>query len=386
MKLLKPVLFVIFVATMPAVAQEPQSELAKVKERELEEVRERISELKKSMDHRAVTRDRLTGQLQEAEVLISETRIHLKELARRKAYSVKRKANLDAQLITREAELDEESEELAEQVRAAYMSGSQEKIKLLLNQRNPATLGRLMAYYGYLNDYRAENIEIVTVAIRELASLRSQVAAEQARLADLAKMRYAELTELNTAQARRQQLLENLQDKLVDEGQQVERLAAQERDLSRLIAELTSILSDYPISSEEPFTEHRGRLTWPVAGKLVHDFGQPRVGGQLKWNGVVLEAPRGSEVRSVYHGRVVFADWLAGLGLLVIVNHGENYMTLYGYNETILKTTGDWVAPGDVIATVGDSGGQARAGLYFEVRHGTKPLSPGRWVTRRPGR
>jgi septal ring factor EnvC (AmiA/AmiB activator) len=386
MKLLKPVLFVIFVATVPAVAQEPQSELAKVKERELEEVRERISELKKSMDHRAATRDQLTGQLQEAEILISETRIQLKELARRKAYSVKRKANLDAQLITREAELDEESKELAEQVRAAYMSGSQEKIKLLLNQRNPATLGRLMAYYGYLNDYRAENIEIVTVAIRELASLRSQIAAEQARLADLAKMRYAELTELNTAQARRQQLLENLQDKLVDEGQQVERLAAQERDLSRLIAELTSILSDYPISSEEPFTEHRGRLTWPVAGKLVHDFGQPRVGGQLKWNGVVLEASRGSEVRSVYHGRVVFADWLAGLGLLVIVNHGENYMTLYGYNETILKTTGDWVAPGDVIATVGDSGGQARAGLYFEVRHGTKPLSPGRWVTRRPGR
>ncbi len=386
MKLLKPVLFIIFVAIAPAAAQEPQSELAKVKERELEEVRERIGELKKSMDHRAATRDRLTGQLQEAEILISETRIQLKELARRKAYSVKRKANLDAQLITREAELDEESDELAEQVRAAYMSGSQEKIKLLLNQRSPATLGRLMAYYGYLNDYRAENIEIVTDAIRELASLRSQVAAEEARLADLAKMHYAELTELNTAQARRKKLLENLQDKLVDEGRQVERLSAQERDLSRLIVELTSILSDYPISSEEPFTEHRGRLTWPVAGKLAHEFGQPRVGGQLKWNGVVLEAPRGSEVRSVYHGRVVFADWLAGLGLLVIVNHGENYMTLYGYNETILKTTGDWVAPGDVIATVGDSGGQAQAGLYFEVRYGTKPLNPGRWVTRRPGR
>lgn len=385
MKLLKPVLFIIFVAVASAAAQEPQNGLAKVKERELEEVRERISELKKSMDHRAATRDLLTGQLQEAEILISETRIQLKELARRKAYSVKRKANLDAQLITRETELDEESDELAEQVRAAYMSGSQEKIKLLLNQRSPATLGRLMAYYGYLNDYRAENIEVVTAAIRELASLRSQVAAEEARLADLAKMHYAELTELNTAQARRKKLLENLQDKLVDEGRQVERLAAQERDLSRLIAELTSILSDYPISSEEPFTVHRGRLTWPVAGKLVHEFGQPRVGGQLKWNGVVLEAPRGSEVRSVYHGRVVFADWLAGLGLLVIVNHGENYMTLYGYNETILKTTGDWVAPGDVIATVGDSGGQAQAGLYFEVRYGTKPLNPGRWVTRRPG-
>jgi septal ring factor EnvC (AmiA/AmiB activator) len=385
MKLLKFVLLFVLLITASAAAQNPQGELAKVKERELEEVRERISELKKRMDGRAATRDQLTGQLQRAEIVISEKRIQLKELERQKKYSTKRKAQLDSQLAAREAKLDDESSELAEQVRAAYMSGRQEKIKLLLNQRDPATLGRLMAYYGYLNDYRADNIESVTAAIRELAALRSQVAAEEARLADLAKMRYAELTELNAAQARRQQLLENLQDKLVDEGHQVERLAAQEKELSRLIAELTSILSDYPISSEDPFSEHKGRLTWPVAGTLVHDYGQPRVGGQLKWNGVVLAAPRGREVRSIYHGRVVFADWLAGLGLLVIVNHGEEYMSLYGYNETILKNTGDWVAPGDVIATVGDSGGQAQSGLYFEIRRGTQPVSPGRWVTRRPG-
>lgn len=385
MKLLKFVLFSILVTTAPAAAQDSQDELAKVKERELEEVRERISELKKRMDGRAATRDQLTGELQRAEIVISEKRIQLKELERQKQYSIKRKAQLDTQLAAREGELDEESGELAEQVRAAYMSGSQEKIKLLLNQRDPATLGRLMAYYGYLNDYRADNIEAVSAAIRELAALRSQVAAEEARIADLAKTKYAELTELNAAQERRQKLLASLKGKLVDEGREVERLAAEEKDLSRLIAELTSILSDYPISSEEPFSEHKGRLTWPVAGTLVHDFGQRRVGGQLKWNGVVLAAPRGREIRSIYHGRVVFADWLAGLGLLVIVNHGENYMSLYGYNETILKNTGDWVAPGDVIATVGDSGGQAQSGLYFEIRRGTQPVSPGRWVTRRPG-
>lgn len=317
--------------------------------------------------------------------MISERRIRLKELERERAYSAKRKDELDEQLRMREAELDGESKELADQVRAAYMSGSQERIKLLLNQRDPATLGRLMAYYGYFNDYRADNIESVTAAIRELAELRSQVAAEEARIADIAKIRYAELTELNVAQDKRQQLLASLQERIADEGREVERLAAQEKDLSRLIAELTSILSDYPISSEEPFSEHKGRLTWPVAGSLMHDFGQPRVGGRLKWNGVVLAAPRGREVRSVYHGRVVFADWLAGMGLLVIVDHGESYMTLYGYNETILKNTGDWVAPGDVIATVGDSGGRAQSSLYFELRRGTKPVNPGLWVTRRPG-
>ena len=384
MKALKLILFTLLV-TLPAFAQDSGGELAKVKERELEQVRDKISDLKKSMDKSASDRDRLTAELQEAEVEISEKRIRLKELERERDFSARRKAELDGQLARREAELDEEAEELADQVRAAYMSGSQEKIKLLLNQRDPATIGRLMAYYGYLNDYRSQNIEVVTAAIRELAKLRSEVAAEEARIGELAKARYDELSQLGRAQEKRQTLLTRLKDKISGEGLEVERLAAQEKDLSRLIAELTSILSDYPISSEAPFTSHKGRLTWPVAGTLTHDFGQPRASGQLKWNGVVLAAPRGREVRSVYHGRVEFADWLAGLGLLVIVNHGEGYMTLYGYNETILKNTGDWVAPGDVIATIGDSGGQAQPGLYFEIRKGAEPINPRRWITRRPG-
>ena len=378
-------LIMLLLAALAAEAQKPEGELAKVREQELEEVRERISELKRSMDRSAAARDRLTGRLQSAEVEISEKRIRLKELERERDYSISQKAKLDGQIEQREAELERESRELESQVRAAYMSGSQERIKLLLNQRDPATLGRLITYYRYLNDYRAGNIETVSGHIRELAELRSKVAAEETRLVNLAKQRYDELTKLNTAQEKRQQLLVSFRDRMADEGREIEQLAAQEKDLSRLIAELSSILSDYPISSESPFSEHKGRLTWPVAGSLVHDFGQPRVTDQLRWNGVVLAAPRGREVRSVYHGRIVFSDWLAGLGLLVIVEHGEGYMTLYGYNETTLKNTGDWVAPGDVIATVGDSGGQTRTALYFEIRRGTKPLNPRKWVTRRPG-
>lgn len=385
MKLHKLLLLLILVGLSPALAQEPNGELTKIKEQELEEVRSRISALKRSMDESAAARDRVTIELQEAEVVISQRRIRLKELERERDYSARRKAELDASLARREAELDEESEELAAQVRAAYMSGSQERIKLLLNQRDPATLGRLMAYYGYLNEYRAENIEVVTGYIRELAELRSQVAAEEARIAELARARYAELMELNTTQEKRQQLLATVKSRMANEGEEIDRLAAQEKDLSRLISELMSILSDYPITAEEPFSEFRGRLTWPVAGTLLHDFGQPRVSDRLKWNGVVLAAPRGREVRAVYHGRVVFSDWLAGMGLLVVVDHGEDYLTLYGYNETIQKNTGDWVAPGDVIATVGDSGGQPRAALYFEIRRGTQPVNPRQWVTRRPG-
>lgn len=368
-----------------ALAQDGHGELAKVKERELEEVRERISELKKSMDRAVADRDRLTAELQETEVAIAEQRLRIKEIQREQQFTENKKQALDADLAEREAHLDNESAELAAQVRAAYMSGSQEKIKLLLNQRDPAKLGRLMAYYRYLNDYRADNISAVMAEIRKLDELRSQIAAEGARLEDLAKRRYVELGKLNTHLEDRQAVLASLRDKIAAEGQEVERLAVQEQDLTRLIAELATILSDYPISSEEPFSKLKGRLTWPVAGTLLHEFGQPRVSGKINWNGVVLAAPRGQEVRAIYHGRIAFADWLAGMGLLVIVDHGEGYMTLYGYNETILKNAGDWVAPGDVIATVGDSGGQPQASVYFELRQGTKPINPRQWVTRRPG-
>ena len=366
-------------------SQETGGEMAKVKEQELAEVRDRISALKESMDDAAEERDRVTAELQELEIAIAERRTRLREIEREQRYVAEKKAKLDAELVERESHLDEESEALAAQVRTAYMSGSQEKIKLLLNQRDPATLGRLMAYYRYLNDYRADNIESVVEQIRELEALRGKIAAEEARLSSLKQDRYDELGRLGASQDQRRELLDTLRQRLADEGREVERLAAQEQDLSRLIAELTSILSDYPITSEQPFGELKGKLTWPVAGRLLHDFGQPRAGGRLKWNGVVLAAPRGREVRAVYHGRVAFADWLGGMGLLVIVDHGDGYLTLYGYNETILKDTGDWVAPGDVIATVGDSGGQAQASLYFELRSGKRAENPRRWGTKTPG-
>jgi len=365
-----------------SLAQDPG--LAQIKERELEAVRDKISTLKTSMDKRATERDRITGELQSSEVLIVEKRTHLKELERQRDFSEKKKAELDGQLAVKEAELGLESAQLEDQVVAAYTSGSQERIKLLLNQHDPATLGRLMTYYRYMSEFRGNNINAVNSHITELSDLRSQTAKEENRLAGLARARFAELTELNAAQENRQELLVALKSRIAEEGSEIDRLAAEEQDLARLIAELTSILSDYPITSEEPFSTLRGKLTWPIAGSLVHDFGQPRAGG-LKWNGVVLGAPRGREVRAIYHGRIAFADWLAGMGLLVIVDHGDGFLTLYGYNETTLKSAGDWVAPGDVIATVGDSGGQQQTGLYFEVRQGTKPVNPRTWVSRQPG-
>lgn len=375
-------LLLLALVSVPVFGQDP--DLTLIKERELEAVRDKISDLKTSMDRRAAERDRITGELQTAEVLIAERRNHLKDLERQRAFSEKKKAGIDQQLASRQSDLASESEQLAAQVVAAYTSGQQERLKLLLNQHDPATLGRVLTYYRYMSEYRGENIETVNGFIAELADLQRQAAEEENRLAGLTRARTAELIELDAAQNKRQSLLVSLKSRIAQEGSEIDRLAAQEQDLARLIAELTSILSDYPITSEEPFSKHKGRLTWPIAGNLLHDFGQPRATGSVKWNGVVLAAPRGREVRSIYHGRVVFADWLAGMGLLVIVDHGEGYMTLYGYNETTLKRAGDWVAPGDVIATVGDSGGQQQTGLYFEVRQGTKAVNPRSWVSRQP--
>jgi septal ring factor EnvC (AmiA/AmiB activator) len=366
----------------PVAAQDDG--LTQIKERELAEVRERISELKDRLDERAAERDRVSADLQAAELKIAEKRRQLEDLEREKSYSEKRLEALAEKRRARETQLGQEIDQLSAQVRAAYTSGSQERIKLLLNQHDPASLGRLMTWYRYLSEYRGRNIETVSAHLAELKAMHQEASREQARLDELAEAHYAELARLDAAQEERKELLGVLRTRMQEEGAEMKRLAAQEQDLSRLIAELSSILADYPITSEEPFTALRGRLTWPVAGRLVHDFGQPRAGGQLSWNGVVLAAPRGREVRAVYHGRVVFADWLDGLGLLVIVDHGEGFLTLSGYNETTLKRAGDWVAPGDAIATVGVSGGQVDSGLYFEIRQGIKPVNPRNWITRQP--
>lgn len=371
---------------MLAAVQAPAQDdgLAKIKERELAEVREQISELKDRLDERAAERDQVSAELQAAEVEIAAKRRQLEDLERQQAYSEKRLEELSARRRASQAELDAELSQLSAQVRAAYTAGSQERIKLLLNQQDPAALGRLMTWYRYLSVYRGRNIESVNAHLEEISALEQEAAREQARIDELVAARASELAKLDAAQEERQALLATLKTRMREEGAEIERLAAQEEDLSRLIAELSSILADYPITSEEPFTSLRGRLTWPVAGRLVHDFGQPRADGRLSWNGVVLAAPRGREVRAVYHGRVVFADWLDGMGLLVIVDHGEGFLTLYGYNETTLKSAGDWVAPGDAIATVGVSGGQLDSGLYFEIRQGTKPVDPRNWITRQP--
>jgi len=174
---------------------------------------------------------------------------------------------------------------------------------------------------------------------------------------------------------------------LLRQGKRLKKLAADEQLLQQLLKEIRNIMPSTltEIDKRETFSKRRGRLQWPVQGNVKRLFGKSRQAANLKWNGVLIPSAEGKEVKAISHGRVAYADWLRGYGMLVIIDHGEGYMTLYGYNETILKNTGDWVAPGDVIATVGDSGGQTQSSLYFEIRRGTQPVNPQQWITRRPG-
>jgi septal ring factor EnvC (AmiA/AmiB activator) len=219
-------LLLILAVLAPQALDAQQGEVGKIKELELEEVRARISELKTSMDKSAAQRDRLARELQTAEVAIAEKRMRLSELERERQYSLRQKADLEEKLAIRKQELEAEERQLAEQVRTAYISGSEEKVKLLLNQRDPAMLGRLMTYYGYFNEHRKRNIDTVRAHIHELAALHQQIAAEETRLTDLTSTRYAELTELNTAQEQRGRLLATLKAKIAAEGREVDRLAA----------------------------------------------------------------------------------------------------------------------------------------------------------------
>ena len=262
---------------------------------------------------------------------------------------------------------------LARQVRSSYMTGRQELFKLLLSQEDPAALGRMLVYFDYYNRARSARIDTVGGELSRLAELGAETSRVESELAALLRSS----RDFSSAVAA-------LDAEIRDANAAVAKLRAEEQRLADLVTRLGELMAGFPVATDEPFASLKGKLPWPVQGRLAGDYGQPRGNGPVRWNGVLLEAAAGTPVRAVYHGRVAFADWLQGLGLLVIVDHGGGYMSLYGHNEALLKESGDWVEPGETIAQVGDTGGQARAGLYFEIRFNGEPVNPNPWIAKRP--
>ena len=364
-------------------APHPLAAQTEEKEEDLKQIRKQLERLRKQVEKDIRRRDDSTRKLREVEHDIAGVNAELLRIRTERQASERRQKALADQQNERRALIDAERASLAGQLRSAYINGRQERLKLALNQQDPARLGRLMVYYDYLNRYRAEKIATVTEHLRELDRLAAAAAAESARLSRLEEQRSTALATLEAARRERAQVVATLDRAIQTQGQEIARLKDEEQALEDLIEKLRRAMAEFPAQNREPFQSLQGKLPWPVRGKLLSDFGQPRAGGHLKWNGVLLEAGRGSEVRAIHHGRVAYADWLPGMGLLVVIEHGNGYMSLYGHNEVLFKAAGDWVTAGDVLATVGDSGGRPAPALYFEIRKGKRPLNPHRWISAR---
>ena len=350
-------------------------------EAELKAVRTQIDKVRAEMERDAGKRDKLTREIEESEKSVGSARGELEKLRRLRATHNARRAELSAERQREEASLAQDRGALAGQIRAAHMIGRREPIKLLLNQRDPAETGRVLVYYQYFGKARASQIAAIDAHLSELTRLDAELAVEEERLTALEEQQRGEVAKLQAARERRGRALVSLETESKNRARELERLKDQQAGLEKLVRELRRALEridKFPTDSKDAFAKLRGKLAWPVAGKLVASYGQVRAGG-VKWDGVLVAGAAGTPVRAVYHGRVVYADWLSGLGLLTIIDHGDGYLSLYGHNERLYKEVGERVTAGDTIATLGDSGGRPRAELYFEIRKAGKPVDPRPW-------
>ena len=353
----------------------------KATEADLRKVQSDITELQQAIRAETTRRDSLAARLRDAELTVTGARHRLDQLRRQRLESTRRRAELREQRADAEKALTTERTALAGQLRAAYTIGRDEQLKLLLNQQDPAQLGRMYAYYGYFGRARAARITSIRTQLEKIIELDQALAAEEARLARLEEDARGQLDTMQRGRQDRASVVKELDQQLKNRKVTLARLKRDESTLEGLLADLRRVLKEFPVNSEEPFEKLKGRLAWPVLGRLAADFGQRRSAG-LKWNGVLLATERGSQVRALYFGRVIYADWLPGMGLLTILEHSGGYLSLYGHNQQLYKAVGDWVSPGDVIATAGDSGGRSQTELYFEIRKGTTPLNPHQWIKR----
>ena len=351
---------------------------ARKTEAELKSLKAEIERVSSQLKSDKAARDRLARELRNAEMSVSDVRKSLDDLRDERAEHARKRADLAEDKRRRQADLARERESLAGQLRAAYLIGSDEPLKLLLNQKDPARAGRMFAYYSYFGRARAQQIDRINATLTRIEQLDGELAAADERLAQLESQRRAELGKLDDARAKRGKVLASLQTETRERARSLDRMKREQGALEKLLRELKRAIQRFPPDTNTAFGRLRGRLAWPVEGQLVARFGEFRAGG-VKWDGVVVATERGAPVRAVYQGRVVYADWLPGLGLLTIVDHGEGYLSLYGHNDRLYKAAGERVSAGEPVAAAGDSGGRARPELYFEIRKAGKPVDPRPW-------
>ena len=363
-----------------------------------ERLRQEVEKLTAELQSAHTARDRESRELAEVEVKISSltAKLHKTELKTGKVVKHLKALMTDLQPI--EDRLARQRKLLNQQVRSSFLMGRQQQLRLMLSLDDPSRVSRIATYYNYLIRARSGVIRDVRQTFRQLLETGQKIRTEEQRLQALKSEQTQLLHSLHEMRDSRQQALSRWSEKIRTTDERLRVAKEDARQLGWLTQRLTQRSTEKPAESAAgadhetpplaeapetriPFISSRGKLPWPLKGKSMQRFGDLVV-GDVRLNGMVIKAKTGTPVHVVYAGDVVFADWLRGYGLLMIVDHGDGFMTLYGYNQSLLKSVGDHVSAGDVISLSGESGGQQQASLYFAIRKGTESFDPAHWCVR----
>lgn len=352
---------------------------------QLDRLRSKMLQIGAELRRDTGQRDRVRAGLEELEREIATLQRELGDTER--AAAAKRAAveALAAKYRAQTARLGEQQGELGTLIDTQYRMGRRDFVKMFLNQEDPARLGRALAYYRYVALARSARIRAIGADLRAIEALKVRVQREQQELNALSTAQQKQQAALTERQRQRRAVLTSLEQRIGTHQTELEALKRDETRLERLIEEIRAAVREVPpdAPASVSFQQMRGRLALPVNARIRARFGEPRAGAG-RWRGVFLEAQEGQEVRAIFDGRVAFADWLRGFGLLLILDHGSGYMSLYSHNQDLRKQVGDWVTTGEVIARAGTSGGLRSSGLYFEIRHNGEPQNPLLWCTAPP--
>jgi septal ring factor EnvC (AmiA/AmiB activator) len=351
----------------------------------LEKIGKDISKLEQSIKGQSRQQDKLAGELKKIELASADLSNKISTIEKQRAVLNRELTQLETQQAELESLKSSQQQLISQEIVAAYRLGSEEPIKLLLNQEDPEKLSRTLKYYDYFLAARAEKLATYRQTNQELEATKINIASRQQSLTESRQQLAIEQQTLKENRQQREQLLASLGEQIQSAQQTLDQLRNERQRLETVLKALEQRAMQLAApASKQPFSKQKGKLPWPVSGKLTRHFGAVR-NADITWSGWLMRAAEGLYVHSIHHGRVIFSDYLRGYGLLVIIDHGEGYMSLYAHNQVLLRETGDWVKPGERIARVGNTGGQADHALYFEIRHNGKPTNPKPWLASKAG-
>jgi septal ring factor EnvC (AmiA/AmiB activator) len=351
--------------------------------KELKQLKKSISSLEKKLRNQRKEKNSLQQQLETIEREIRDLNKKNRTIGKKITENESNLSLLRSKKNNLEQRIENQRSTIAKQIQAAYKTGNEEPVKLLLNQENPEQLSRILKYYDYLLEARSKKIDQFTADIESLKITLSKIQSIKESLADSRKELKKDKQKLASNLSKRKTTLNKLSKSLQSNNQQLNQYKKQRDELETVIetvkkaAKAIAPAQDYP-----SFALTKGKLNWPVRGKLTASYGSKR-SEYLRWQGWLISTKEGANIKSVHHGRVVFSDYLRGFGLLVIIDHGDGYMTLYAHNKELLRETGDWVQSGEIISRAGNTGGLTHTALYFEVRENGKPVNPRIWLSKR---